>query len=63
MSDDYIRYWKKHSKRTDNGAWDWFSPSKPWKGHEGDYAEFLKLHPDCDPTSENYREDFDSCLA
>ena len=40
-----------------------FAPKNSWKGHEGNYAEWMKQHPECDTSLETYDKAKDTCLA
>ena len=54
--------WGKNRK-TNGGAWSWFSPASTWKNHQGNYAKWLKAHPECDESKEGYDVNADTCLA
>jgi hypothetical protein len=34
----------KHGRnaKTNGGAWSWFADAGNWKGHQGDYAKWIK---------------------
>ena len=54
--------WKDSNKRTNSGGWDWISPNHLWKGHQGSYAEWIKNHPECDTSKDDYDPNLDTCL-
>jgi len=55
--------WGANNSKTNGGAWSWFSPAHNWKGHQGNYANWLKKHPECDESKEGYDVNADTCLA
>ena len=55
--------WRKTSERTNSGLWGWFAPRKSWRGHEGNYAQWMKDHPECDTSRVDYDPVLDTCLA
>lgn len=53
----------RRNAKTRNGIWGWFSDKLNWKGHQGNYAKWLKDHPECDETNISYDKNKDTCLA
>ena len=39
----------------------WLGHIGLWRGHKNHYADWIKRHPECDPSREDYDEDREIC--
>jgi hypothetical protein len=44
-----------------DGFVSWLGHIGLWRGHKNHYADWIKRHPECDPSNEDYDEDNEVC--